>query len=89
MGLIDRGMGRAALGATASAYFRQVTPALCDSLLSHSQAMILGGFTPGFLLFGGGKRERKRAAMFPGSVPSAYAVSALKTSLAIPQREER
>ena len=89
MGFIDRGMGRAALGATASAYGRQVTSALSDSSLSHSQAMILGGFTLGFLLFGGGKRERKRAAMFSGSVLSAYAVSALKNSLAISQREER
>ena len=89
MGSIDRGMGRAAFGATASAYDRWLLPAFSDSSLSHSQAMILGGVGRDFLLFDGLKRERKRAAMFPGSVLSAYAVSALKSAFAFSEREER
>jgi LPS-assembly protein len=42
--------------------------------------MILGGFARRFLLFVIGKRERKRAAMYPRSVLSACAVSAPKRS---------
>jgi hypothetical protein len=89
MGSIDRGMGRAALGATVSAHIRRLPPAQFDSLPSHSQAMILGGFALGFLLFGGSKARAKRAEMFLRSVLSASAVSALKSMRAISQREER
>jgi hypothetical protein len=89
MGSIDRGIGRATSGATASAYGRQLQPAISDSPLSHSQAMILGGFAPGFLLFVIGKRERKRAAMYVGSVLSARAVSASVRSRAISECEGR
>ena len=75
MGSIDRGMGRAVLGATASACVR-LLPGLSDSLLSHSQAMISGGVAPTFLLFGSLKAKANRAAMYPKSVLSAHAVSA-------------
>jgi hypothetical protein len=89
MGLIDRGMGRAALGATASVSIRQLTPGRFDSPLSHSQAMISGGFKRRFLLFVTGRRERKRAAMFPWSVLSVRAVSALQSLPLFPKRKER
>jgi hypothetical protein len=82
-------MGRAAFGATASARMRRLPPAQFDSLLSHSQGMILGGFAAGFLLFGASKARAKRAEMFLRSVLSASAVSALKSMRAISQREER
>jgi len=88
MGLIDRGMGRAASGATASGAVR-VSPGLPDSFLSHSQATILGGVTPQFLLFDDPKARAKRAAMYPKSELPAYAVSAPTRSRAIPSREER
>jgi hypothetical protein len=67
-------MGRASHGATASACVR-LSPALSDSILSHSQAMILGGVARDFLLFGDSKAGAKRAAMYPKSVLSAFAVS--------------
>jgi hypothetical protein len=89
MGFIDRGIGRATRGATFSARMRQLSPAQADSLPSHSQAMISGGFTPGFLLFGASKARAKRAAMFPSSMLPAYAVSAWKNSPAFLLREER
>jgi hypothetical protein len=88
MGSIDRGMGRAVLGATASACVR-LLPGLSDSPLSHSQAMISGGVAPAFLLFGNLKAKASRAAMYPKSVLSAYPVSAPKCSGANLPREER
>lgn len=89
MGFFDRGMGRAASGALASFYFRQASPASPDSPPGHSQAMILGGVGPDFLLFGGPKGRAKRGAMYVRSVPSASAVFAPKCLLAIFEREER
>jgi hypothetical protein len=88
MGSIDRGKGRAASGATASAYGR-FSPGFSDSLLSHSQAMILGGVAPQFLLFDGPEAGAKRAAMYPRSVLSACAVSTPKRLRATRRREER
>ena len=88
MGSIVRGMGRAVFGATVSTCFRRA-PAFPDSHLSHSQAMILGGVTPAFLLFDSAKARAKRAAMFPRSVLLAAAVSAFKRLRAILPREER
>ena len=87
MGSIDRGMGRAVLGATASACVR-VLPGLSDSPPSHSQAMILGGVVPTFLLFGSLKAKANRAAMDPKSVLSAHAISAPKFPGANLLREE-
>ena len=88
MGSIDRGMGRAVLGATASACVR-LLPGLSDSPVSHSQAMISGGVAPTFLLFDSLKAKANRAAMYPKSVLSACAVSAPKCSGAILPREAR
>lgn len=88
MGSIDRGMGRAVLGATASACVR-LLPGLSDSPLSHSQVMISGGVAPTFLLFDGLKANANRAAMYPKSVLSVYAVTAPRFSGAILLREQR
>jgi len=86
MGSIDRGKGRAASGATA---YGRLAPGFSDSFLSHSQAMILGGVAPQFLLFDAPEARAKRAAMYPRLVLSAYAVSALKRLRATRRREER
>jgi hypothetical protein len=88
MGWIDRGNGRAASGATASAYGR-LSPGFSDSFLSHSQAMILGGVAPQFLLFDASEARAKRAAMYPRLVLSACSVSAPKRLRAMRRRKER
>jgi hypothetical protein len=75
MGSIDRVMSRAFLGVSGPAYGRQPQDSR-KSPLSHSQAMILGGFSRHFLLFGSLGLRARKTVMYPESVVAAFAVFA-------------